>query len=85
MDAFNTISRIAMSVAARSCKAPARLSVALGAGIFAPAVHAATTVKLGYVSPRTGPLAAFGEPDDFIIKGFLDGVKGGLKSAAPRP
>ena len=25
------------------------------------------TLKLGYVSPRTGPLAAFGEPDDFIL------------------
>ena len=53
--------------------------VALGAGVFAPAVHAATKLKLGYVSPRTGPLAAFGEPDDFIIKNFLDSVKGGLK------
>jgi branched-chain amino acid transport system substrate-binding protein len=53
--------------------------VALGAGVFAPAAHAAKPLKLGYVSPHTGPLAAFGEPDDFIIKGFLDTVKGGLK------
>ena len=53
--------------------------VALGAAVFAPAVRAATTLKLGYVSPRTGPLAAFGEPDDFIIKGFLEGVKDGVK------
>src|SRR6478609_4205527 len=52
---------------------------ALGAAVFAPAVRAATTLKLGYVSPRTGPLAAFGEPDDFIIKGFLEGVKDGVK------
>ncbi|MGC1552764.1 MAG: ABC transporter substrate-binding protein, partial [Bradyrhizobium sp.] len=34
---------------------------------------------LGYISPRTGPLAAFGEPDDFIIKNFQDLMKGGLK------
>ena len=39
--------------------------LALGAGVYAPAVRAATTIKLGYVSPRTGPLAAFSEPDDF--------------------
>ena len=52
--------------------------VATGA-LFAPAAHAATTIKLGYVSPRTGPLAAFGEPDDFIIKSFLETVKGGVK------
>ena len=53
--------------------------LALGAGVYAPAVRAATTIKLGYVSPRTGPLAAFSEPDDFIIKSFLESVKGGLK------
>jgi branched-chain amino acid transport system substrate-binding protein len=47
--------------------------------IFAPAVHAASPIKLGYVSPRTGPLAAFGEPDDFILKSFLELVKGGVK------
>jgi branched-chain amino acid transport system substrate-binding protein len=47
--------------------------------IFAPAVHAANTIKLGYVSPRTGPLAAFGESDDFILKSFMDLVKGGVK------
>ena len=52
---------------------------ALGASVFSPAVRAATTLKLGYVSPRTGPLAAFGEPDDFIIKGFVDAVKDGVK------
>ncbi len=52
---------------------------ALGASVFAPAVHAATTIKLGYVSPRTGPLAAFSEPEDFLVKSFLESVKGGVK------
>ena len=52
----------------------------LAAGsVFAPAVRAASTIKLGYVSPRTGPLAAFGEPDDFILKNFAELMKGGLK------
>jgi branched-chain amino acid transport system substrate-binding protein len=39
-------------------------------------------VKLGYVSPRTGPLAAFAEADDFVIKAFLETVKDGLKIGA---
>ncbi|MDQ0473902.1 ABC transporter substrate-binding protein [Labrys wisconsinensis] len=47
--------------------------------LFAPGVRAASSIKLGYVSPRTGPLAAFGEADDFVIKGFLETVKSGLK------
>ncbi len=46
--------------------------------LFAPAVRAAGTIRLGYVSPQTGPLAAFAEADDFIIGNFLDSVKGGL-------
>ncbi|MYF85580.1 MAG: ABC transporter substrate-binding protein, partial [Rhodospirillaceae bacterium] len=32
----------------------------------APAVHAAKTVKIGFVSPQTGPLAPFGEADRFV-------------------
>ncbi len=47
--------------------------------VFAPAVWAAKTIKLGYVSPQTGPLAAFAEADNFIISSFLKTVKGGLK------
>ena len=61
-------------------KGMAATGAAIGTGaVFAPAVHAATSIKLGYVSPRTGPLAAFGEPDDFIIKRFLEKVKGGVQ------
>ena len=47
--------------------------------VFAPAVFAAKTITLGYVSPQTGPLAAFAEADNFIISNFLKTVKGGLK------
>jgi len=50
-----------------------------GGAVFAPAVHAAKTIKLGYVSPQTGPLAAFAEADDFVIRGFMETVKDGLK------
>jgi branched-chain amino acid transport system substrate-binding protein len=37
-------------------------------GIFKPAiVRAAEPVKIGYVTPQSGPLAAFGEADKFVI------------------
>ncbi len=61
-------------------KASATTGAALAAGpLFAPAVRAATSIKLGYVSPQTGPLAAFAEADKFIISNFQNTVKGGLK------
>jgi len=47
--------------------------------VFAPAVRAAKTIKLGYVSPQTGPLAAFAEANNFIIWNFQIAVKGGIK------
>jgi branched-chain amino acid transport system substrate-binding protein len=37
------------------------------------------TLKIGFVSPRTGPAASFGEPDPFIIKLAQGAVKDGLK------
>ena len=44
-----------------------------GGTLFAPAVHAQENViRLGYVSPQTGPLAAFAEADDFVITNFME-------------
>jgi branched-chain amino acid transport system substrate-binding protein len=64
----------------RFMKASAATGAALATGsAFAPAVHAAATVKIGYVSPQTGPLAAFSEADNFIIGGFKEATKGGIK------
>jgi branched-chain amino acid transport system substrate-binding protein len=61
-------------------KASAATGAALAAGsVFAPAAHAAKTYKIGYVSPQTGPLAAFAEADNFVISNFLNTVKGGVK------
>ena len=51
------------------------------AGLYAPAVHAqARTVRVGYVTPQTGPLAAFAEADGFIIEGVLEALSGGIQS-----
>ncbi len=40
-----------------------------------PAIAQNAPIKLGYVSPQTGPLAAFAEADKFIIDSFLAATK----------
>ena len=57
-----------------------KISAALGAtapfgGLASPAIAGGAKIKLGYVSPQTGPLAAFAEADKFIIDGFLAATK----------
>ena len=47
--------------------------------MFGPAVHAAKPIKIGYVSPKSGPLAAFAEADDFVLGEFRKVVKDGVK------
>ena len=37
------------------------------------------SIKLGYVTPQTGPLAAFAEADNFIITSFMEATKGGVE------
>lgn len=44
-------------------------------GLAAPALAQGTATKIGYVSPQTGPLAAFAEADKFVIDGFLAAAK----------
>jgi branched-chain amino acid transport system substrate-binding protein len=36
------------------------------------------TIKIGYVTPQTGPLASFGESDAFVLGGLRDLFKDGL-------
>ncbi|CCD84716.1 putative ABC transporter substrate-binding protein [Bradyrhizobium sp. ORS 285] len=43
--------------------------------IFKPALAAGKAAKIGYVSPQSGPLAAFAEADRFIIDGFNAAAK----------
>jgi branched-chain amino acid transport system substrate-binding protein len=56
-----------------------------GAGLTAlsqafpmPAIGAERAIKLGYVSPQTGPLAAFAEADNFTIDTVRAALKDGL-------
>ena len=39
----------------------------------------ADTLKIGYVSPQTGPLAAFGESDAFVLEQVRAQVEGGIQ------
>lgn len=38
------------------------------------------TLKLGYVSPKTGPLAGFAEADDYVLDGIRKVFAGGLEN-----
>jgi branched-chain amino acid transport system substrate-binding protein len=45
------------------------LTLAAG-GLAAPAIAQGAKIRVGYVTPQTGPLAAFAEADSFILDGF---------------
>ena len=60
-------------------KSSAAAGAALATGMAMPAIAQARPIKLGYVSPQTGPLAAFAEADNFIIANFKEATKAGVK------
>jgi len=43
-----------------------------------PLAFAADTIKIGYVSPQTGPLAPFGEADKWVIDQMAEFFKNGI-------
>jgi branched-chain amino acid transport system substrate-binding protein len=57
--------------------------IALATLLPAPRIHAAggNTIKIGYVSPQTGPLAVFAEPDAFTLAEVKRNLAGGVKVA----
>lgn len=66
---------------------PTRRSVlgGLAASVAAPAILRSTrayaqspTIKVGFVTPSTGPLAGFAEADDYIIAGLQEKFAGGV-------
>jgi branched-chain amino acid transport system substrate-binding protein len=61
-------------------------TAAAAAVSVAPLAKAADTVKIGFVSPQTGPLAPFGEADKWVIEqmkvAFKDGISIGGKQHA---
>ncbi|MFM0283024.1 ABC transporter substrate-binding protein [Paraburkholderia sediminicola] len=55
-------------------------ALAASTSAFSPLVFAASprTLKIGYVSPQTGPLAPFGEADRFTIQQMQTVLKNGI-------
>lgn len=51
---------------------------ALGALGRQPAFAQAGEIRIGYVSPQTGPLAAFGEADKWVIASLQDRFRAGI-------
>ena len=82
------LARLALSPRARF-EISRRRALLIGAGALgaaaassfpAPAILAASKrLKIGFVSPKTGPLAPFGEADGFVIGGIKKALGGGLK------
>src|SRR5690349_18469853 len=60
-------------------KYSAATGAALAMGLKTPAIAQTRAIKLGYVSPLTGPLAAFAEADNFIIASFKEATRAGIK------
>jgi len=55
------------------------VGAAVAGGFPLPAISRGRTIKLGYVTPKTGPLAAFAEADDFILSGVRSEFANGIK------
>ena len=53
----------------------AGLTLAAG-GLAAPAIAQGARIKVGYISPQSGPLAAFSEADQFILDAFANSEAG---------
>ena len=53
-------------------------AAALSQAFPMPVIAAERTIKLGYVSPQTGPLAPFAEADNFTIDAVRAALGGGL-------
>ena len=45
-------------------------ALAAAGGLASPAIAKARTIKIGFVTPQTGPLAIFAEPDAFVLDQF---------------
>ena len=44
-----------------------------------PALAQSKTIKIGFVTPQTGPLAVFAESDAFVLEQFRTQLAGGLQ------
>lgn len=54
----------------------AAFAAAAGSGLAMPALAQGRKLKIGYVSPQTGPLSAFSAADRFMVEKFLASAPG---------
>jgi branched-chain amino acid transport system substrate-binding protein len=47
-------------------------------GLAMPAYAANKPIKIGFVTPQTGPLAIFAEPDQFVLNQFAKTIGAGI-------
>ncbi|GKY90162.1 ABC transporter substrate-binding protein [Sinisalibacter aestuarii] len=52
--------------------------VTAAGGLATPAIAASRAIKIGFVTPQTGPLAIFAEPDKFTLEQFAKQIGNGL-------
>ncbi|MGH7091098.1 MAG: ABC transporter substrate-binding protein, partial [Stellaceae bacterium] len=52
--------------------------------LFATAKAAGRTIKIGMVTPETGPIAAFAEANPFVLAGVRKALEGGIVVAGER-
>jgi branched-chain amino acid transport system substrate-binding protein len=61
-----------------------QVAAALAAASITSLAWAADVVKIGYVSPQTGPLAPFGEADKWVIEQMKTAFKDGITIAGKK-
>ncbi|MGH1355781.1 MAG: ABC transporter substrate-binding protein [Thalassovita sp.] len=59
-------------------KATGATSLLAASGLASPAIAKAKKLKIGFVTPQTGPLAIFAEPDQFTLNQFAKKIGDGL-------
>lgn len=52
--------------------------------IFAQGADAANTIRVGFISPRTGRLASFGEADGYVLELARNALKAGLTAGGKK-
>lgn len=67
-------------------KSGATAAAVASPALFKPtqALGASKPIKIGFVSPRTGPLAPFGQADDFVLASVRAAVKDGIMAGGKR-
>src|SRR5215472_2487957 len=76
---FNASNAVAVPLTRRQTIRTAAVGLGpLAAPGFIGRAWAAKTIKIGFVSPETGPIAAFGSADEFVVGEIRKAIGDGL-------